>query len=219
MRALADLAGLSAYWRADLGMAIPDHAARHYVLFDGEEPVVAAQVIWQRLAYFDVTMEALEGTFHVHMDLTTPSRPSVSWKAGVDRSIAGFTAVPEHTVMVDVMGMSLPSVTCSGWISTASGRTLAIVPTHGFGGEYVVFAPGGPALVTVAGTGSVHIKATIEGVPDQLPGRMIVSPEGASDPELGGLAAFAFAFANEQALMLHHEQPAIEAHRARAGGV
>ena len=135
-------------------------------------------------------------------------------------------------VMVKVLGMEVPVFTCRGWIATANGRNLALVPTLDYSFEYVVFQPGGPRLVTMAATFGVGITgsaarmmispeiaadAAKAGVSiDGKPGRTIISPEGAADAELGGLLALAFAVANEQVMMLHHEQPAKENHpRAR----
>ena len=226
MRALTDLVGLNVNWKIDMGLGLPDTAERHYVLFNGDEPVVEAQVIYQRLSNFDVIMESGDGTFQVHMDLTNPARKSVAWKAGTRESIAGFTAEPEIMTMVKVMGMEVPVFNCNGWIATANGRNLAFVPTLAYGAEYVIFEPGGPRLVTMAATAGVSISgsaarmmispeivadAARAGIGmDALPGRMIISPEGAADPELAGLVALAFAVANEQGMMLHHEQPVTE---------
>ena len=170
-----------------MGALLPDTAARHYVLFNREEPVVQAQVMWQRLSHFDVIMECGEGTFQAHMDLTDPARKSVAWKAGTQESIAGFTLQWEGII------------TCRGWIATANGRHLAWAPILDYGFEYVIFQPGGSRLVTIAAIAGASIGDTA--------GRMIVSPEGAADPELGGLVVLGFAVANEQFLLLHRPEP------------
>jgi hypothetical protein len=181
--ALSELAGLEVHWKVDLRLGIPATAGRHYVLFNGETPVVEAQALWERLKSFDVVMESGDGTYQVHMDLADPARLSVAWKAGVGQSVAGFRLQSE--------GM----ITCKGWITTATGRQLAWAPVYENGYDYVVFAPGGPALVTMSATAEVSIGGH--------PGRMVISAEGAADPELGGLVALAFALANEQVLLLH----------------
>jgi hypothetical protein len=234
MRSLVELAGRNVIWKVDMGAGIPDSASRHYVAFDGDEPVVEAQVMWQRLAYFDAIMESGAGTFHAHMDLTNPARQSVAWKAGVDGSIAGFTAQPEKMATLKALGIEVPVFTCTGWIATASGRRLALAPTLDIGAEYVIYEPGGPRLVTMMATAGASIGGSLAramispetlahaasaGVDvDTPPGRMIISPEGAANSELGGLVVLAFALANEQVLMLHHEQPVNEARRLRSLG-
>ena len=227
VRALTELVGLDVNWKLDMGMGVPDSAERHYVLFNGDEPVVQAQVIFQRLSHFDVMMESGDGTFQVHMDLTSPARKSVVWRSGTRDSIAGFTADPEIMTMVNVLGMEVPVFACKGWIATANGRNLAWVPTLDYSYEYVIFQPGGPRLVTMAATFGAHSSITGSAarmmVPPEItaeaaragigmPGCMIISPEGAADAELGGLVALGFAVANEQVMMLHHEQPVKEQH-------
>ena len=118
MRALTELVGLDVHWKIDMGAMLPDTAARHYVLFNGEEPVVQTQVMWQRLSHFDAIMECGEGTFQARMDLTNLDRKSVAWKTGTQESIAGFTVQWEGLI------------TCRGWIAMANGRNLAWVQIH-----------------------------------------------------------------------------------------
>jgi hypothetical protein len=234
MRSLAELAGRQVFWRVDMGVGIPDSASRHYVAFDGDEPVVEAQVMWQRLSYFDAIMESGTGTFHAHMDLTNPARHTVAWKAGLQDSIAGFTAEPEKVAMARALGMEVPIHTCSGWIATAGGRQLALAPTLDIGAEYILYVPGGSRLVTMMPAAAFSIRgpaarmmlspetlahAASAGVDvDTPPGRMLISPEAAADPELGGLVVLAYAVANEQMLMLHHDTPVREAQRLRSLG-
>ena len=170
-----------------MGLGLPDSADRHYVLYNGMEPVVQAQVMWERLKFFDAIMESGEGTFHAHMDLTDTARKSVAWKAGTEESIAGFTLQSEGII------------TCTGWIATAIGRNLAWAPIHDWSYEYVIFQPGGPRLFSMAAIAGVYLGDT--------PGRMIVYAEGAADPELGGLVVLGFAVANEQTALLHREPP------------
>ena len=170
-----------------MGPTIPQSASRHYVLFNGEEAVVQAQVMWERTVFYDAIMESLEGTFGAHLDLADPARRSVAWKVGMQDSIAGFTLQSEGVI------------TCRGWIVTKSGRTLAWSPTLEFGYEYAIFQPGGPRLLSMAAIAGVHLGST--------PGRMMLTPEGATDPELGGLAVLAFALANEQEMLLHRAAP------------
>ncbi|HKB32584.1 MAG TPA: hypothetical protein VKF16_01835 [Candidatus Dormibacteraeota bacterium] len=184
MRSLSELTGQNLVWNVQAGSAgIPDQAQQSYVLFMGTEPVVQAQTIWQRNDHFDVIMESGEGTYQVHMDLTGPKRSSVVWKLGETASAAAFELVSESII------------TCTGWINTASQRTLAWAPTHEMGGEYAIFVPGGPRLITLAAAASLHIGGN--------PGAMTLAPEMAGDAELAPLVALGLAIANEQVRLLH----------------
>lgn len=176
-------------WTVQPGSAhILDEAQRSWVLFMGDEPVVQVQTIWQRIDYFDAIMESGEGTHQVHMDLTSPTRSSVVWKTGENQSVAGFELVSESVI------------TCTGWINTASRRTLAWAPTHGMGYEYAIFASGGPRLITIAAASSLHIGGNS--------GQMTIAPEMEGDAELAPLVALGFALANEQVMLIHRaKQP------------
>jgi hypothetical protein len=176
--------GQSLVWQVQPGSAgIPDQAQHSYVLFTGEEPVVQAQVMWQRLDHFDAIMECGEGTYQVHMDLTGPTRASVVWKLGESASAAAFELASEGII------------DCSGWINTASLRRLAWTPTHPMSYEYAIFLPGGPRLITLAAAASIHIGGNS--------GAMTLAPEMAGDAELAPLVALGFAIANEQVMLLH----------------
>ena len=97
MRSLSELAGQDLTWQIQPGSAtISDRAQHSYVLFMGDEPVVQAQVIWQRMVSYEVIMEAGEGTYEVHMDLAVPERRSMVQKAGVADSIAVFELASEN---------------------------------------------------------------------------------------------------------------------------
>jgi hypothetical protein len=184
MRSLSELVGQNLVWQVQPGSAgIPDQAQQSYVLFSGDEPVVQAQTMWQRNEYFDAVMESGEGTHQVHMDLTGPKRTSVVWKLGATASSAAFELASEGII------------TCTGWINTASQRTLAWAPTHEMGGEYAIFVPGGPRLITLAVAASIHIGGN--------PGAMTLAPEMAGDADLAPLVALGLAIANEQVRLLH----------------
>jgi hypothetical protein len=184
VRSLSELTGLNLVWQVQPGSAgIPDQAQHSYVLFSGAEPVVQAQVMWQRLDHFDAIMECGEGTYQVHMDLTGAKRSSVVWKLGETASAAAFELVSESII------------TCTGWINTANLRTLAWAPTHEMGYEYTIFVPGGPRLITLAAAASLHIGGNS--------GAMTLAPEMVGDAELAPLVALGFAVANEQVMLLH----------------
>ena len=189
MRSLAELVGQDLVWQVQPGSAgIPDRAQHSYVLYRGDEPVVQAQVMWQRLDHFDAIMESGEGTYQVHMDLTGTTRASVVWKVGEPASAAAFELASESII------------TCSGWINTASLRRLAWAPTHPMGYEYSIFVPGGQRLITLAAAASLHVGGNS--------GAMTLAPEMAGDVELAPLVALGFALANEQVMLLHRaKQP------------
>jgi hypothetical protein len=163
---------------------VPRTYDRACTLFDGVEPVVNGRIMWQRLKTFDFAMEPAEGVYEVHIDLRDPGhRPAMAWKAGETQSVVAFELVAEG------------SITARGWITNAAGRRLAWEPTHDVGFEYVVFAPGGPRLITVSAAFEVAIGGN--------PGHMLIAPEAATDPQLPALVALGFALACEQALRLH----------------
>lgn len=184
MRSLSELIGQDLVWQVQPGSAgIPDQAQQSYVLFRGDEPVVEAQTMWRRNDYFDAIIEAGEGTYQVHIDLTGPTRASVAWKTGETASAAAFELASESII------------TCTGWITTASMRKLAWAPTHEMGYEYTIFVPGGPRLITLAAAASLHVGGNS--------GEMTLAPEMAGDAELAPLVALGFAIANEQVRLLH----------------
>jgi len=160
----------------------------------GDEPVVQAQMIWKRYVSYEVVMEAGEGTYEVHMDLADPKRRSVVQKAGVEDSAATFDLATENIV------------TATGWITTASQRKLAWAPTHELGYEYVIYAPGGPRLVTLSAAFSLG--TNLAGHMGGNPGHMLIAPEEAGDPELPALVALNFALANEQVYLIHRDMNA-----------
>jgi hypothetical protein len=195
VRSFSELAGKDLIWKVQPGSAsIPDQAQHSYVLFMDGEPVVQAQVMWQRLVYYDVIVEAGEGTFQVHMNLADPARQTVAWKTGLSESLAGFRIASEELI------------TATGWISTAGGRTLAWEPTHPNGYEYVIFVPGGPRLVTLSAAFSLG--TNLAGHMGGNPGHMLIASEEADDPELPALVALNFALANEQVVLLHRDMNA-----------
>jgi hypothetical protein len=184
VRSLSELTGQNLVWQVQPGSAgIPDQAQQSYVLFMGDEPVVQAQTMWLRNDHFDAIMEAGEGTYQVHMDLTGPKRSSVVWKLGETATAAAFELASESII------------TCTGWITTASQRTLAWVPTYEMGGEYTIFLPGGPRLITLSAAASIHIGGN--------PGAMTLAPEMAGDADLAPLVALGLAIASEQVRLLH----------------
>ncbi len=188
MRSLAELAALNLRWKMESIGSIPDETERSYVLYHGDEPVVEAQVMWRRQVDFDAVMEAGEGTYHAHMDLTAPTRQSVAWKAGDAQSMAGFQIATEGPI------------TATGWITTATGRRFAWAPIHEGAYEYTIFEPGGPRLVTLAAS---SFSLSVGGDP----GHTLIAQEAAADPELAALVVLAFALTNEQVLLLHRPDP------------
>ncbi|HET6312185.1 MAG TPA: hypothetical protein VFH00_14420 [Candidatus Nitrosotalea sp.] len=178
MRSLSELTGQYLVWKVEPGSAgNPDQAQRNYVLFIGDEPVVQAQAIWERMVSYELVMESSEGTYQVHMDLADPKRRSVVWKTGETHSAAGFELASKEGIIA------------TGWINTANRQRLAWAHVNSVY-EYVIFAPGGPRLITVSAVASLHIGGN--------PGQMTLAPEMAGDRELVPLVALGFALANEQ---------------------
>jgi hypothetical protein len=183
MRSFSELAGARLHWEFDTSPIIPTAGDRHYVLFGGSEPVVTAQCKWEKLVSFEVALEAGEGTYFVHMDLTASPLKAVVWKAGTSVSVAGFSLTTWSTTAF------------AGTITTASGRTLLWQPKTFLGvptTTCLLIAPDrGLLLSVVAKTGST------------TSGKMQISPALAADPDRAALCALAFALCNEQALYLH----------------
>jgi hypothetical protein len=183
MRSFSELAGAKLHWEFDTSPIIPTTGDRHYVLFRGSEPVVTAQCKWEKLVSFEVAMEAGEGTYFVHMDLTASPLKAVVWKAGTSVSVAGFSLTAWSTSAF------------AGTVTTASGHTMIWQPKTFFGlptTKGLLIAPDrGLLLSVVAKTGST------------TSGKMQISPALAADPDRAALCALAFALCNEQALYLH----------------
>jgi hypothetical protein len=183
MRSFSELAGAELHWEFDTSPIIPTSGDRHYVLFRGSEPVVTAQCKWEKLVSFEVALEAGEGTYFVHMDLTASPLKAVVWKAGTTVSVAGFTLTAWSTTAF------------AGVITTASGQTLTWQPKTVLGMPsttgLLIAADRGLLLSVVAKTGST------------TSGKMQITPALAADPDRAALCALAFALSNEQALFLH----------------
>jgi hypothetical protein len=183
MRSFSELAAADLRWDFDTSSIIPITGDRHYVLFSGGEPVVTAQAKWEKFVSFEVALEAGEGTYFVHMDLTASPLQAVVWKAGTSFSAAGFS----------LSGWS--STAFAGTITTASGRTLFWQPKIRLGlptTKGLLLAPDGSILLSiVAKTGSTNS------------GKLQISATLASDPDRAPLITLAFALCNEQALLLH----------------
>jgi hypothetical protein len=183
MRSFSELAGAELHWEFDTSPIIPTSGDRHYVLFRGREPVVTAQCKWEKLVSFEVALEAGEGTYFVHMDLTASPLKAVVWKAGTSVSVAGFSLTAWSTAAF------------AGIISTASGHTMMWRPKTFLGlptTKGLLIAPDrGLLLSVVAKTGST------------TSGKMQITPALAADPDRAALCALAFALCNEQALFLH----------------
>ena len=183
MRSFSELAGADLHWKFDSSPIVPATGERHYVLFRGSEPVVTAQSKWEKLVSFEVALEAGEGTYFVHMDLTASPLKAVVWKAGTSFSAAGFSLT------------AWSSTAFVGTITTAGGRTLTWQPKTLLGlptNEGLLVAPDGSILVSiVAKSGST------------TSGKMQISPALAADPDRAALSALAFALCNEQGLFLH----------------
>jgi hypothetical protein len=183
MRSFSELAGANLHWEFDSSPVIPTTGDRHYVLFRGPEPVVTAQSKWEKLVSFEVALEAGEGTYFVHMDLTATPLQAVVWKAGTSFSAAGFSLT------------AWSSTAFAGTITTASGRTLTWqpktllgLPTH----EGLVVARDGTILLSIVAKSGATVS-----------GKMQISPALAADPDRAALCALAFALCNEQGLYLH----------------
>lgn len=184
MQAFAQLTGRHLQWQTDLGLLVQRKDHHGYTLHDGPETVATGYVTWERLKTFDFVMESGDGVYQVHIDLRDPGkRPAVVWRSGEEASIAAFQLWSEG------------SVTVRGWITTASGRVLAMQPISDPGIEYVVFPPDGQALFSVA--------AALRFAIGVRPGHMFIAPEESADPELPALVALAFSLACEQSLRLH----------------
>jgi hypothetical protein len=183
VRSFSELAGADLHWDFDTSPIIPARGDRHYVLFSGAEAVTTAQSKWEKLVFFEVVLEAGEGTYFVNMDLTASPLQAVVWKAGPSFSVAGFSLTAWSTSAF------------AGTITTASGRTLKWLPKTFFGlptTTGLLVAPDGSILLSiVARTGST------------TSGKMRISSELANDPECPALIGLAFALCNEQALYLH----------------
>jgi hypothetical protein len=183
MRSFSELAAADLHWQFDTSSIIPLTGDRHYTLFSGDEPVVTAQAKWEKFVSFEVALEAGEGTYFSHMDLTASPLEAVVWKAGTSFSAAGFSL------------SAWSSTTFAGTITTASGRTLFWQPKIKLGlpsGEGLLLAPDGSILLSmVAKTGSTNS------------GKLQISAALASDPDRAALITLAFALSNEQALLLH----------------
>jgi hypothetical protein len=183
MQSFSELAGAELHWEFDGSPIIPTTGDRHYVLFSGSEPVVTAQCKWEKLVYFQVALEAGEGTYFVHMDLTASPLTAVVWKAGTSFSGAGFSLT------------SWSSYAFAGTITTAGGRTLTWRPNNFLGmatSEGSVVAPGGAVLLSITPKSGSNTS-----------GKMRISAALAADPDRAALSALAFALCNEQAFHLH----------------
>jgi hypothetical protein len=183
MRSFSELAAADLRWQFDTSSIIPTTGDRHYTLFSAGEPVVTAQAKWEKFVSFEVALEAGEGTYFAHLDLTVSPLQAVVWKAGTSFSAAGFSL------------SAWSSNAFAGVITTASGRTLFWKPKTWLGlptTKSLLLAPDGSVLLSiVAKTGSTNS------------GKMRISAALASDPDRAALITLAFALCNEQALLLH----------------
>lgn len=188
MPPLSELTGRDLWWRSNTPLSPPRQAQVDYYLYDGERVAATARATWHRLWHYDLVMMCAEGVYQVHIPLHDPGhRPAVVWRPGEDTSAAAFELVAEG------------SLTVNGWIDSASGRRFAFEPTLNIGYEYVLFAPGGPRLITVSALAGASIGGN--------PGHMLIAPEAASDPELPALVALTLALSCEQVLLLHRDAP------------
>lgn len=183
MRSFSELAAADLHWDFDTSSIIPITGDRHYILFSGAEPVVTAQAKWEKFVSFEVALEAGEGTYFVHMDLTASPLCAVVWKAGTSFSAAGFSLT------------AWSSFEFAGTITTASGRTLFWQPKIQIGlptAEGLLLAPDGSILLSIVPkTGSANS------------GKLQISATLAADLDRAPLITLAFALCNEQALLLH----------------
>ena len=186
MKALSALAGKDLVWSSDV-IAAYQKDQHHYYLYDGTEHCGTGYAEWDRgrVATFDVWF--LEGHYKVNANLLDPTLPTVAWQDGGQKSIVGFTRTKQD------------SFTAFGVMSTAAGRTLQWAPTHNFGYEHVVVAPDGTRVVTISGAVRLHLGGNA--------GHMLIAAQEATDPELPGLVAFAFAMAQVQVNRLYEQAP------------
>ncbi len=183
MRSFSELADADLHWEFDTSPVIPFTGDRHYVLFRGSDAMVTAQCKWEKFVSFQAALEAGEGTYFVHMDLTASPLQAVVWKAGTSFSAAGFLLTTWSTSAF------------AGTITTAGGRQLTWQPKTILGlptNKGQLLGPDHSILLSVVPkTGST------------TSGKMTISPALAADPDCAALITLAFALCNEQALFLH----------------
>lgn len=183
MRSFSELAGANLHWEVNSSPVIPAAGELHYVLVRESEEVVTAQCRWEKLVFFEVTLEAGEGTYFVHMDLTASPLQAVVWRAGTSFSAAGFTLTAWSTSLF------------AGTIATATGRVLAWRP------KTLLGLPTTKGLL-VGADGSILLSVSPK-TGSATSGKMRISPALAVDPDRAALIAMAFALCTEQALYLH----------------
>ena len=186
MRTFSELTARDMVWQGDIGLTIPDHGDFHFVLYDRQEAVATAHVVWQRQGFFDVTLESGDGVFQSHMDLTRNDRPTLVWRPGEDHTVVSMVVTWEQIIA------------CGGSIDTQSGRKLLLEPTHQMGYEYAIFPQGGARILTLAGP--ANSAGAFGGA---NPGHMSIEPASATDAELPALVTLAFTVATEEVRLLH----------------
>jgi len=152
-------------------------------LYYGDELIAEAQATWQFLVRFDVTLWASEGCYQAHMDLTDPIRQTLAWQYGATKTLAMWLLTAEG------------DFTCHGVVKTDEGIDLAWDPTHDFGYEYALRAPGLDPMIT--------IDASYEMSVGGKPGFMNMGVTAAGNLGLPALVTLALAIANEQPRLLH----------------
>jgi hypothetical protein len=212
MRSFASLAGTDLQWTVDLDpLSMPAASDRHYVLFAATEPVASTQASWQQRRSYSLAQESSEGTYFTHVDLTSPSLQSVTWKAGNKTSTAGFVITAPHYYDPP-----------SGDITTALGRHLVVrgvgsgirewdlplahwqattrYPSNPLSFNYVVADLSGQVLIFMAP--AHRPQSHLENLILVAPGKMSINPLAAPDPELPALVALCFALVNQYAMHL-----------------
>src|ERR1700674_2327656 len=116
MQSFSELAGADLHWEVHSSPVIPAAGELHYVLFRGSEAVSTPQCKGEKLVFFEVTLEAGEGTYFVRMDLAASPLQAVVWRAGSSFSAAGFTLTAWSTSLF------------AGTIATATGSVLSWRP-------------------------------------------------------------------------------------------
>jgi hypothetical protein len=177
MRSLTELGGRDLHWQFDGSLAPAETGQRHYLLWHATEPVLSAQVSWQKHHSFDLALEALEDTYLVSLDWRVPFSPAFVRASG------------QTTPLATLRLLSGPSR--EGIITTAADRSLFLSPTSDL-------TPSSYRLLTAAGAVLLTLAPAL--LPS-TPALMSVAPWLAADPDLNALVTLVFAHTQAQSLL------------------